>query len=287
MRTTKINIVTVNSGWILQKIAERIHDELKNLCESSISHEPDETADANFYVDVQNCFFGPTKTFDIGYFTHVHENNPQWINPTWFQLDYIMHMCTRYYDMFSNHYPKEKMQVEYQGQTDSAFTLKKPVLGVFQRGGFEGKGEGVMHNLISRPCMKNYKLLFVGGGWENVMRACEQAGVEAEHVTDESYENYPAHYDRIDYLLIPSLWEGGPMSVIEACAKGIPIIGSNVGVIGKDLEIDYMYEPGDINALEGILDSIMEEPLKRRKKVAGLSWKKYAETLLQVVENNI
>jgi len=118
------------------------------------------------------------------------------------------------------------------------------------------------------------------------MRACEQAGVEAEHVTDESYENYPAHYDRIDYLLIPSLWEGGPMSPIEAYAKGIPIIGSNVGVIGEDLEIDYMYEPGDINALEGILDSIMEEPLKRRKKVADLSWKKYAETLLQVVQQH-
>lgn len=287
MSPIKINIVTVNSGWVLQKIAERIHRELRKICVSSISHRPSPFVDANFYIDVQNCYFGPTSTFDIGWFTHVHEDNPENINHKWLTLDYIMHICTRYYEMFSKIYPTSKMKVAYQGEVSPAFSLKKPTLGIFQIGGFEGKGQGVMMSLGRRQCLNHYKTLFVGTGWEDVVSFYKSKNLDVQHITDESYENYPSHYDKIDFLLIPSMWEGGPMAVVEAYAKGIPIISSNVGVVGKDLEVDYMYEPGDIDALENILKSIMEKPMERRRKVLGLSWKKYAKTLLDVVEKGI
>ena len=67
----KINIVTVSSGWILQKIAQRIHNELQKMCEATISHEPNLFADVNFYVDVQNCYHHKTNTLDRTTETHL------------------------------------------------------------------------------------------------------------------------------------------------------------------------------------------------------------------------
>jgi len=46
-----INIVTVNSGWILQKIAERLYNSNKEVFSISY-YEPKNDADANLYIDI-------------------------------------------------------------------------------------------------------------------------------------------------------------------------------------------------------------------------------------------
>ena len=50
-----INIVTVNSGWILQKIAERLYNSNKEIFSISY-YEPKNNVDANLYIDIHNCF---------------------------------------------------------------------------------------------------------------------------------------------------------------------------------------------------------------------------------------
>jgi len=278
----KINIVTVSSGWILQKIAQRIHNELQKLCEATISHEPNLFADVNFYVDVQNCYHHKTNTLDIGYFTHLDKNSVKAINTNWFSLDHIFHHGQRYYDVFKHWYPENKMSVVLPGEIPEGFTLKKPCLGIFQRGGFEGKGEYFMRQLCDNPIASSFRFLFVGSGWDTVIDMFSRKGISVENITDEDYDSYPDLYNKIDYLLIPSLWEGGPMSVIEACAKGIPIISSNVGWVGTDFVVDHMYEPNNMEQLTNILQDIIRPMQRRREIVEHLSYAYYAKKLHDV-----
>jgi glycosyltransferase involved in cell wall biosynthesis len=100
----------------------------------------------------------------------------------------------------------------------------------------------------------------------------------------EDTRNYNNLYKLIDYLFIPSLWEGGPMSVIEAYSKGIPIISSNVGWV-SDFEIEHMFDPNNEIQLSEILKKIENKILQRVKKVENLSYKNSGEEIIKIVKN--
>jgi glycosyltransferase involved in cell wall biosynthesis len=55
--------------------------------------------------------------------------------------------------------------------------------------------------------------------------------------------------DRADLFILPSRHEGLPKAMIEAMARGIPCIGSNVGGIPELLSAEDLVPPGDADAL--------------------------------------
>ena len=68
-----INVCTVDSGWILQKIGERIvnnynGNEANFTITKGCPPMPNALADVNYYVDIQSCFFGRKTKCDIGFF---------------------------------------------------------------------------------------------------------------------------------------------------------------------------------------------------------------------------
>ena len=281
----KINVVTVNSGWILQKIAERIVLEGQKLGhEFILSHNSMNNVDCNFYVDIQNCYHGKTNSLDIGLFTHMDGDNINTVNRNCLSLNHIIHMCTRYYTKFKTIYPENKMSVLYPSEVNSRFTNYKPQIGIFQRGKYEGKGYYFMLNLIKNPIIKNFKFKFIGKDWEGVVKELQTMGVEVDYHTSEDYNEYENHYHDVDYVLIPSLWEGGPMSLIEGLACGKPIISSNVGMVG-DFDVDYVYEPNDIDGLIGILNSIYDPIKKRRDSVECITYENYVKNLVLIIES--
>jgi len=277
----KINIVTVATGWILQKIAERINKSHPEVF--SLSTDPRNDVHANYYVDVQNCYVGKTQTLDVGYFTHLHENSMTHIRPLWLTLDHIVHKCTRYHTAFKGIYPPEKMSILYPGEIDPSFILKKPTIGIFQRGAHTGKGFFFMKEMSKVKSMQNFKFLFKGTGWEEVVTLFNDNNIDAACDIDEDYSSYPKVYKEIDYLLIPSLWEGGPMSVIEACATGIPIISADVGWVNGDFKVDYLFQPNNCTQLDTILQSIYKPLEDRRARVSHLTYKKYGTKLINII----
>jgi glycosyltransferase involved in cell wall biosynthesis len=281
-----INIVTVDSGWILQKIADRIKETNEDIF-SLTYWEPRTDVDANFYVDIQNCYRGPTCTHDIGLFTHLDRDSTDSILPHWLKIDYIIHQCTKYYDIFSDLYNKDKMCVLPPGEIHESFTLKKPVIGIFQRGQYEGKGFHFMRDLVDQHpnILKQFKFVFVGSGWDDVVRICNKNGIKTFYYDDSDYSMYPKLYKNVDYILIPSLWEGGPMSIIEAWATGTPIIGAKVGLLNKDFTADYSFDPGNSQQLIDILNSIIAPLMQRRDKVSHLNYQKYGQMLIEIVDN--
>jgi glycosyltransferase involved in cell wall biosynthesis len=55
--------------------------------------------------------------------------------------------------------------------------------------------------------------------------------------------------DRADLFVLPSHQEGLPRAMLEAMARGVPCIGSNVGGIPELLPDEDLVPPGDVAAL--------------------------------------
>ncbi len=83
--------------------------------------------------------------------------------------------------------------------------------------------------------------------------AFQSEGVRCAFIGDETLraDDYPANilprselnllYNLIDLYLIPSRWEGGPHSVLEAAAAGCPLLSTPVGVSRDLLPSDQLF----------------------------------------------
>jgi glycosyltransferase involved in cell wall biosynthesis len=81
-----------------------------------------------------------------------------------------------------------------------------------------------------------------------------------------------------DIYILPSHFEGVPISILEAMAYGKPIIATNVGGIPslvKDKHNGWIIEPWGLNKLDNIFDEIMEDP----KVLEKLGKNSYLEAL--------
>jgi glycosyltransferase involved in cell wall biosynthesis len=285
-----INVVTVSSGWILQKIAERMikYNTNENVT-LTLSHTPNISADVNYYADLQNCYFGKKTKFDVAYFTHADENSKSWLinlfhQRNGFSLDGIVSMNKRYTDMIEQiGYDKNKLATITPGQTHDTFPLKKTTIGIVSKGGYEGYGQFFIEEMLRRYDFKHFNLKILGNGWENLKPIAESRGINLELLSDADYSIYPTFYSNIDYLLIPGLWTAGPMSMQEALSSGVPVIGANVGFVNYEFTADYVFEPNDVNGLSKILDEITEPKLKRRAQVENMTWSQYSKDIINFI----
>ncbi len=291
-----INAVTVKSGWILQKIAERIVEAGQKSSKNSYVLGPPRYQGYNFYVDVQNCWpHSKLGVKDIGLFTHIHENDYKSLPDHYHKLDHIVHMSRRSHDEFlrRGHKP-EKNHVLMPGEIDPAkWPYKKPSILVAQRGEHEGKGYHLMLEAVQKAdfgiydscdsIMGEFDWTFIGGGWEEVANLLKdkcKANVLCMSDTDIKYPcDYAAMYSSSNYLLIPSKWEGGPMASLEAAACGLQIIAPDVGWWGNELRQDYSFTNGEPRSLVECLESIVEKRVIRRHQVLDLKYANYVKAL--------
>ena len=73
-----------------------------------------------------------------------------------------------------------------------------------------------------------------------------------------------------DVFVLPSLWEGTPLSISEAMASGCPIIATAVGGIPEMLNAaeGWLVEPANPVALQKSIRIALENPLLSRRKAA-------------------
>jgi glycosyltransferase involved in cell wall biosynthesis len=76
-----------------------------------------------------------------------------------------------------------------------------------------------------------------------------------------------AAYAAADLFVLPSRYEGYGVVYAEALARGLPVIACNVGpvpeLVGKETAL--LVPPGDVEALSGALDLLLEDPALRNK----------------------
>jgi len=124
---------------------------------------------------------------------------------------------------------------------------------------------------------KKVRLVIVGDGYMEKKLKRMASGVKnidfRGFVRNEKLSGY---YNNADIIVIPSLSEGLPNTLLEAMAFGLPVIASRVGgipeVVGE--ENGVLVEPGDQKALSEGINKLFKKPRlmremgkKNRKKV--------------------
>jgi glycosyltransferase involved in cell wall biosynthesis len=78
----------------------------------------------------------------------------------------------------------------------------------------------------------------------------------------------PALLAAADLFVLPSLWEGLPLVLLEAMAAGLPAVvtavGGNPEVVGNGIA-GVLVPPGDAHALAKALSSLLNDPLRRER----------------------
>lgn len=143
-------------------------------------------------------------------------------------------------------------------------------------------------SLIRKAAEKNKELLFeIAGDGEMLERAKEMV---AEYHLENFYhfngwvndEQKKILLQKSDLFVLPSYYEGLPMSVLEAISYGIPVIATNVGSIDeavKEGKNGYLIVPGDVSALEDRLQQAIFHPAfeDMRKASRKLAEEKFDE----------
>jgi glycosyltransferase involved in cell wall biosynthesis len=111
--------------------------------------------------------------------------------------------------------------------------------------------------------------------------------VRIGHVADE---DLPALYAGADAFVLPSLFEGFGMGIIEAMACGTPVVTSNTGSMAEIAgRAAILVDPESIASIADGIRQAIEPDCARRMRAAGLahaatySWTRAAEHTLQVI----
>ena len=199
----RINIVTEpkRGRWVLYMMSEQWQRHLPNCTISEM--RPDPSADINFYVNWKIYNHSQrTKGFHVGWFTHLEPQDTK----AWESLSQQMDFCVCPSINTYNLLPPEKSQVLKHGINEHYKTTP------------------IKFGIVAREYPSGRKQY----DWIKSLREIPNAEF---HFTDGKYADnqMPDFYKKIDYLLVISNNEGGPVPVIESLAMRTPVIAPDVG----------------------------------------------------------
>jgi glycosyltransferase involved in cell wall biosynthesis len=109
------------------------------------------------------------------------------------------------------------------------------------------------------------ELHFAGNGilYEELHNLCKKLSIIDKvvfhgHISDK--HKLISLLDSSDLFIIPSATEGLPRVVIEAMARGLPVIGSNVGGIPELVRNNDLFKVGDTNGLTELILRVIKYP---------------------------
>ncbi len=140
-------------------------------------------------------------------------------------------------------------------------------------------------------------LVLVGKkGWqyENILKAPEKFGVSSrvDFLHNVSNEDLPLFYENAVCFVLPSLYEGFGLPVLEAMKYGCPVATSDVSSLpeaGGDAAV--YFDPEDVDSISTKLAELVDNKELRSKLVQKgyahikkFSWEKSAEQVLKTLE---
>lgn len=175
--------------------------------------------------------------------------------------------------------PPKKIKVIYNGIEPQRFRLHSDSLRrklkiakgdfVFGFAGQLDERKG-LHTLLPafaslRKKQKRVKLLLAGEGplQSTIERFIGKNELENSVYLLGFWENMPEFMANIDTLILPSLWEGFGIVLIEAMAAGKPVIAtrtSNIPEVVPDRKVGLLVQKQDANQLTAVMEKLVAEP---------------------------
>ncbi len=134
---------------------------------------------------------------------------------------------------------------------------RQAVLGLLGRIEFNQKQQDFMvRTFLGFPeVFAGYHLLIAGDGPD--AGKLHQMVKGKENITLRPWQNdTEAFYTKIDFLMLPSRYEGVPLVMLEALARGIPALGSNRDGMRDTLPASWTFDPEDGEALARTFSNI-------------------------------
>ncbi len=133
----------------------------------------------------------------------------------------------------------------------------------------EAKGQSYLIEAVSKLNKNGVpaKAALIGGGrLEGALREhARSLGVEDKIIFMGERHDIPILYRAMDIFVMPSLWEGAPLSLLDAMAAGVPSVVTSVGGMPEQLEngsCGMIVPSGDSAALAGAISDLASD--KRR-----------------------
>lgn len=249
----RINVVT-KTGWILERLARELAERVPGITINAGGRERaiDPRADFNYYLPAKDLRKFPPEGAAIGFYTH---------GANAFDLIPRFAACVA-----MNRRMGAELEARGAGRVEvirpGTDAPPRPILfGVIGRTYNDGrKGQ----ELVRRAVADGFRFVACGAGPAARVRAATRGQWPCS--TPYTVATRDAFYSAIDYLVITSTEEGGPMPVLEAIARGVPVIAPNVGWCWEFPGIRY--EPaGEYSALRQVLAQLTAPP----------SWEQWGE----------
>ncbi len=105
-------------------------------------------------------------------------------------------------------------------------------------------------------------------------------------------DELPALYAGADMLILPSLWEGFGLPVLEAMACGTPVVATDIGPVREVVgDAGFLIDPADPNEMaDAVLRVVGDEALRTEliargfQRAARFSWEATARQILLLLE---
>lgn len=251
----KVNIVpSEHAGWIISRIIEelRVHN---GWTVSRFEHQADLNVFINYHAALPHLNeIERNSTQTAAFFTHPEDSFFYYLAD---KVDYPVFMTRKYANI-------QRSWVVPLG-IDNVFKPKILIGNVGRSYSTGRKGSGIL------------KLLKEIDFVEFVPPPKLKAGKQREWLSDLSH-----YYRSLDYYLVTSLVEGGPMPAAEAKACGCNVIAPQRVGFCDDIA-DFFYDRRDDRSLVTLLERLYQEKLKVREPVSNWTWPNFAKQFESVV----
>jgi glycosyltransferase involved in cell wall biosynthesis len=142
------------------------------------------------------------------------------------------------------------------------------VVGSFVKDGI-GMGEGLEPKLLKgpdvlvevmrrlRPAIPDLRVLLTGPARGYVRHELERFDIPYRHVLAGSRVALGRAYSTVDVCLVTSRQEGGPKSVLEAMAAGVPLVTTRVGQATELVTDDVNGLLADVDDVDGLTSAVL------------------------------
>lgn len=265
----EIQIVPVDRGWILETIANRIAQaaaELPDRFRVTITTQPRPDSELTFFLPESAWREDVGDSIRVTYLAHKedHPAAAALFEEVARKSDCCITSSSKYAEVLRSDGAREVFVIPLGVDTD--IFVPKIRIGVVGRTYHTGrKGESLLAASMDLPFVE---FVFTGEGWPLPAR------YYGERELAELYQS-------IDFLLIPSLIEGGPVPMLEALAAACPVIApSDVGMV-----MDFPHIPfrrGDAQDLRRVLQTEVNRRLALREAALPCDWRHFARRHLEL-----